>query len=168
MHKTKTAVDTIVLTALACKEERAIEACRKLQNIGHSLLVTSTVMQECELMCRSSKPFFRQTGETIVANLVDRWGIWPAPAESSVNHGIALQLTRAIEQQFTLPEGFEDNHGLVISEAGLVGCSRLLTWNQILLSLPRANLSLFLESRDLRGVQILTPDEALSALCPDD
>lgn len=166
--KPRTAVDTIVLIAMASGEIRSLDACRKLSDIGHSLLVPSTVMQECELLSRSTKLADRKIGEIIVEKLINTWGLIPAPAEESVNHGIALQLTRAIERRFDVPEGFEENHGLVIADSALVRCSRLLTWSTPLLHLPRTELSLFLESQDVTGVQILTPDEAIAALCPDE
>lgn len=169
MLKARTAVDTIVLIAMASGESRSIEACRKLTNIGHSLLVPSTVMQECELLCRSGRVHDREIGLKIAASLVNVWGMIPAPPESTVDHGIALQTAKLIEQKFApLPIGFEDNHGLVIADAGIVGCTRLLTWSQPLLNLPRTNLSLFLETQHIAGVQILTPDEAIAALCPDE
>lgn len=162
--KLKTAIDTIILIAMASGDKPSLEACRRLRNAGHSLLVPSTVLQECELLCRSGRSQDREYGGLIAKKLTETWGIVPAPAVEPFHHGVALENVRKIEKQFSLPADLEENDLLTLVDAAMIGCQRLLTWSAPLLRMPRAEVSLFLQSQDLSGPQMVSPHEAVAGL----
>ena len=120
------AVDTNVLLDQAVGDADVLDAILVLRTRlkGATFIVPPTVLEELGFQLVNGDAEMQQAAETALTNL-EEWGCEPMNVIAVVK-GIAERISFKLRSLGPLPDE-EENDGLIIAEAALLGCQLLLT-----------------------------------------
>ena len=161
------AVDSNLLFDLAAKSDFAHTFREVFQELGYSLLVPPTVVQELSFMGFARKPQnaqqkVEQDLATIALKCLLSWKISPFNLVPT-GHALTEQFVKKLQHLGHLPDD-EFNDGLILAETSLAQIPVLVTNDSHLAGIDPTQLRLCFETADLRPVVVARPGEMLKAV----
>jgi predicted nucleic acid-binding protein len=156
------AVDTNVPLDLADGRERVLDALEVIRRRlkPTRILVTPTVFEELVYLANDSDTPTERAQATKALRGLAAWGL-DLVNLVPVGPGVVEQLAEQLQASHLLPPE-EYNDGLVLAEAGLLGCAILLTSDAHLRGLDFQRASLVLKAFDAEMPVVATPHEIVS------
>ena len=154
-------LDTNLLLDLAKPQDFAHEFREEFQSRGYALMLAPTVLSELEYLLTYGGESRRRLAQT-ASEEIEAWRLTPFGL-SEVNHTIAGQFSRVLQQQCLIPAD-EFNDALILAETSLAEVPFLVTSDRHLLNIDEDALRLAFQEVDLWPVHPVHPKRLLKAL----